>query len=79
MADYDNKNRGVLFRNERKTEEKHPEYRGNLNVGGVDFWIDAWVQTSKKDAKKFFSLKVKPKEEKPSEPVAASADDSLPF
>jgi hypothetical protein len=34
MSDYDNRNRGVLFKNNDKTEETHPDYRGRLNVDG---------------------------------------------
>jgi hypothetical protein len=32
MSDYDNTNRGALFKNNEKTEETHPDYRGRLNV-----------------------------------------------
>ena len=34
MPDYDDTNKGVLFRNERKENEKHPDYNGNINVNG---------------------------------------------
>ena len=62
--EYDNTNRGALFRNEEKTEEKHPDYRGNLNVDGTELWLSAWVKTSKKGTK-YMSLSVKPKQDKP--------------
>jgi hypothetical protein len=35
LPDFDNTNRGALFRNDAKTEETHPDYRGSINVGGV--------------------------------------------
>jgi hypothetical protein len=39
---YDNTNRFSLFRNDRKTEDRDPDYTGSLNVDGVEFFIDAW-------------------------------------
>jgi len=60
MAEYDNTNRGVLFKNDKKEEEKHPDYRGNINIGGKEFWLDAWIKKSKAGVK-FMSLSVKPK------------------
>jgi hypothetical protein len=59
MAEYDNTNRGVLFKNNRKADEKHADYTGTLNIAGVDHWISAWVRESAKG--KFFSLSIKPK------------------
>lgn len=60
MAEYDNTNRGALFKNDKKEDEKHPDYRGSINVAGKDYYIDAWLKTSKAGAK-YMSLSVKPK------------------
>lgn len=57
---YDNTNRGALFKNNRKADEKHADYTGTLNIAGVDHWISAWVRESAKG--KFFSLSIKPKD-----------------
>lgn len=59
---YDNTNSGALFKNDKKASEKHPDYRGSINVNGVDFWLSAWLKTSQQGAK-FMSLSVSPKEQ----------------
>lgn len=61
MSDYDDTNRGALFKNERKEQETHADYNGTINVGGQEFWLNAWLKESKA-GKKFFSLSVKAKE-----------------
>jgi len=47
MSDYDNTNRGALFKNDRKGSEKHPDYTGKLNVDGTDRYFAAWIKKSK--------------------------------
>jgi len=61
MADFDNTNRGALFKNERKETETHADYRGSLNVDGTDYWVSSWIKTSK-NGQKFMSLSVKRKD-----------------
>jgi uncharacterized protein (DUF736 family) len=64
MAEYDNTNQGALFKNDKKESEKHPDYRGSINVDGTDFWLSAWIKESKKGGK-FMSLSVTAKDGKP--------------
>jgi uncharacterized protein (DUF736 family) len=83
VSDYDNTNSGALFKNDDKQSEKHPDYRGQINVNGEEFWLSAWVKTSKK-GQKFMSLSVQPKESRASsqrerEQVREDLDDDLPF
>jgi uncharacterized protein (DUF736 family) len=61
--EYSNENRGVLFKNDDKQGENFPDYKGNINVNGTEFWLSAWIKTSDKTGKKFMSLSVKAKEQ----------------
>jgi uncharacterized protein (DUF736 family) len=58
--EYDNNNRGSLFKNDRKDDSKFPDYKGSINVDGTDYWLSAWIKVSK-DGNKFMSLSVKNK------------------
>jgi hypothetical protein len=87
---YDNTNTGALFRNNDKTEEHEtwPDYRGNINVDGTEYWLSAWLKTSKNGVR-YMSLSIKPKNAdtaKPKNGTARSAgggsdpfDDTIPF
>lgn len=62
MSDqYDNTNRGVLFKNEDKQQDSQADYRGSINIEGKEYWLDSWIETAKKTGKKYMRLKVKPK------------------
>ena len=61
---FDDTNRGVLFRNDRKDGESSPDYTGQINVAGDEHRLSAWLKTSKKGVK-FLSLSVRPKEDGP--------------
>lgn len=84
---YDNTNRGALFKNDGKSEDRDPDYRGNINIDGKEFWLDAWINTAKKDGRKFMSLRAKPKMAReyqgaPRNPSARTDhdfDDTIPF
>jgi hypothetical protein len=62
MPDYDNNMSGVLFKNDKKDSERHPDYKGNCEVDGVQMWLSAWIKTSRDGTKKFMSLSFELKE-----------------
>lgn len=73
---YDNTNRGALFRNHKKTQDNHPDHNGSINIDGKEYWLSAWIKESK-NGSKFFSLSVKPKDTNGGLPT--DADDDVPF
>jgi uncharacterized protein (DUF736 family) len=79
---YDNTNRGALFKNEgERKRENGPDYSGNLNVGGQEFFLDAWIKTSQ-NGRKFMSVSVKLKQQQAEQqqpPRRGRAESEPPF
>ena len=80
MAEFDNRNRGSSFKNDKKTEDKHPDLSGSINIEGVEYWLSSWKKVSKAGTP-FWSHSVRPKQEttrQSSQPTAkAKADPFL--
>ena len=94
MSNYDNTNRGVLFKNDRIEKDTHPNMKGSINVEGVEYWVSAWTKEGQNG--KFISLSLTPKEstqtaaqaaqhaappqrQQQAAPVVEDFDDSIPF
>lgn len=92
MTQYDDTNRGVLFKNDKQGNENRPDYKGSINVNGQELWLSAWLKTSQA-GNKFMSLSVQPKEQHrpqhagqqspqvspPQNPQPAFDDSDIPF
>jgi hypothetical protein len=72
-------NSGVLFRNDKRENEKSPNYKGNITINGQDYWLSAWIKEGK--GGKFMGLAVSPKEQQASARSKATGfdDESMPF
>lgn len=74
---------GSLFRNDKKEQDSHPDYRGEIMVAGAVYWISAWVKEGKRG--KFMSLSVKPRPDKAPDVLPSpkggieDMDSDLPF
>lgn len=75
MSNYDNNNKGALFRNDRRQKDTQPTHTGSINIEGVDYWLSAWVKEGKSG--KFFSLSVKRKDEQQSSQSSGPAADDF--
>lgn len=81
--EFDNNMRGILFKNERKEDKRHPDYKGSAEVDGVGYWIAAWIKEGKKG--KFMSLSFTEKDDdpppkgKPQKQRLEDMDSDIPF
>ncbi len=90
---YDNTNRGQIWPNERKDTESHPDFKGSINVAGVEYWVSAWKRKPDANPKApslSFSIQAKEAREAPtdyaagksgeaSKPQPAGEFDDIPF
>ena len=82
---FDNTNSGILSRNDRKEQPTHPDFKGSINIEGVDYWLSGWIKERKDGSGKFFSLSAKRKDAPPTPviktpPVVNQFDDQdIPF
>ena len=83
MTEYDNTNRGSIWKNEKKSTENHPDFTGSLNIEGVEYWVSAWRRKEGANPNApALSFSVKRKEEipqAPAKPADNSFEDDLPF
>lgn len=74
---YDNRNSGALFPNDRKTKQSHPDYKGSMtDANGQEFWISAWVKQGKRG--EFLSLAFEKKEDRPADGPRTLGSGSAP-
>lgn len=74
---YDNTNRGVLFDNEDKASDRHPDFKGSINVDGVEYFLDAWKKVAQ-SGREFLSVSIKRKEKQPGQQAPRQAQRPAP-
>jgi hypothetical protein len=86
MAFEQKPNTGSLRKNDRKTEDKHPNAKGSALIGGIDYWVAAWTKKDK-NGDVYQSLSFTPKDEaradeagaRMKQATKAEEDVDLPF
>jgi hypothetical protein len=86
-AQYDDTNRGIISKNLRKETEKHPDIKGQINIEGVEYWLDGWQRQKNDGSGSFYSLSAKRKDAPATAPAPAQKpaqrraheDEDIPF
>lgn len=67
---FDNKGRGSVWKNDRKTEDTHPDFTGTYtDDNGREFWVSAWKRNPDAAPKApALTFSLKPKEQKFTKP-----------
>lgn len=78
MAEYDNTNTFVLFKNNKGDNPKRPDYSGTANLDGIEFRISGWIREGQKG--KFISGSVQLKDNNSAGATRGAAEDEdVPF
>ena len=72
-------NTGSIFKNDKKTKDTQPDYKGKVNVDGKELEIALWLKTSKAGTT-YFSAAFNPPYVKSETPAEATPTiNDLPF
>ena len=59
--------------------DNHPDYKGSALIGGVEYWVSAWLKTGKSGVK-FMSFSYTPKDKQAApKPAAQAFPDAAEF
>ena len=86
MSNYDNNNRGSIWKNEDRKSDSHPQFKGSAEVNGVEYWVSGWLRKAganpKAPAMSFsFTAKEQQSATKPTPSPSIGNDDleDIPF
>ena len=84
--EYDNVNRGQIWKYENRKTDTHPQFTGSINVDGKEYWLSGWTRKEGANPKApAMSFSVQPKEPKAetindsNSLVNNEFEDSIPF
>lgn len=70
MSQYDNNLTGVLFVNDKQGNDKRPDWKGSMEIDGVNYWVSGWSRESARGP--LISLKLEKKEQQTAAPKPAA-------
>lgn len=84
MSQYDNTNRGAMWRNQNKQSDTHPDLSGSINIEGVEYWISGWTKKENSSPNApVVSISIRPKEQgvqpRNNTQAAAPANNTVDF
>jgi len=87
MSDqFDNTNRGAVWKNDKKESDRHPDFKGSINIEGKEYWLSGWKRKEGGHPNSpALSLSVQPKEEPQqvtdtnNAPAKDDFEDLIPF
>ena len=85
MATQAYNNNGIISKNDRKTQDNHPDIRGSAIVDGVEYWVAGWQKTNTKGTYYSLAFTVKDGQQPKTGTKAGSPprmddlDDDIPF
>lgn len=69
---------GSLSRNKKQEKPTQPTHKGSCTIGGIPYWISAYVNESRDTGEKYFKLYFEPKKTEDSTATPAPAAVSNP-
>lgn len=57
MADYNNELQGSLFVNDKQGNDRRPDFKGSIVIGGKKYWLSAWKRVPQNGGNQYLSLK----------------------
>jgi uncharacterized protein (DUF736 family) len=72
-------NTGSIFKNDYRTDDKHPHYKGTIDVDGVKKEIALWMRESSGGVKYFSVAISEPFVKKENEGIIVTEEEALPF
>lgn len=70
---------GVLFKNENKTTDKHPNMKGTALIDGVEYWVSAWTKEGQKGRFQSLSFERKEGQQAKAKQKHLEEDNEVPF
>jgi hypothetical protein len=72
---YEKELAGVMFANDKEGNENRPDWKGSIQIEGVEYWLSGWHRTTLKG--ELISLKAEKK--KTAMAALAKAEEPVPF
>jgi hypothetical protein len=72
-------NSGVLFKNDRKSGDRDPDYRGTATIGNIEYRMSAWLKDGRSGKFLSFAFTLKDAPKSAAAKPGRDFDDQIPF